>query len=77
MGYPAFRLLDRFDMPSSDHRNRLSDFRCLFEKLIQSLLAIDKWSDMTDLAKINEMLDSVIHNMGIPSTTPKGRRRRV
>ena len=56
-GYPAFRMLEPTDMPNSDLRKRLSDFKSLMMLFRGPLEASGKWIEHPTLDQANAMFD--------------------
>jgi len=54
-GYPPIRVIPPEDMPSSNLRKRLSDFKFLMRTLEEHVKAADRWIDRPTIAHANEM----------------------
>ena len=82
-GYPPLRYLDPCDVGDEkdpvglNKQKRLADLQKIMKMMEDEVKKKNKWVESPTLSQANEMFSVALPALGIPQTTPKGRKRRM
>ncbi len=75
--YPPFRELEPTDMPTTNLRKRLSDFKGLYKRIEDAARAVNKWKSKLSTYEANTLFTEYFDTIQVNSRTKNARTRRA